>query len=40
MELRPYMGILAAAGCTWSERGEPGYAGKWAGLARHGRWMP
>jgi len=36
----PYMGALAAAGCTWSARGEPGYAGKWAGLARRGRWTP
>ena len=34
------MGALAAAGCTWSARGEPGYAGKWAGLARRGRWTP
>jgi len=33
------MGTLAAAGCTWSARGEPAYAGKWAGLARRGGWM-
>jgi len=36
----PYMGALAAAGCTWSVCGKPAYAGKWAGLARRGRWMP
>jgi len=34
------MGALAAAGCAWSARGEPGYAGKWVGLARRGRWTP
>jgi len=34
------MGALAAAGCAWSARGEPGYAGKWAGLARRGCWTP
>jgi len=28
----PFMGVLAAAGCAWSARGEPGYAEKWAGL--------
>ena len=31
------MVALAAAGCAWSARGDPGYAGKWAGLARRGR---
>jgi len=36
----PYMGTLAAAGCTLSVCGEPGYAGKWAGLARRSRWTP
>jgi len=25
------MGALAAAGCAWSARGEPDYAGKWEG---------
>jgi len=34
------MGALAAAGCAWSARGEPAYAGKWTGLARRGRWTP
>jgi len=34
------MGALAAVGCAWSVRGEPGYAGKWAGLARRGRSTP
>ena len=36
----PYMGTLAAAGCTWSVRGDPGYSGKWAGLARRDRCTP
>ena len=36
----PYMGALAAAGCAWSARGDPGYAGKWAGLARCGCCTP
>ena len=36
----PYMGALAVAGCTWSARGDPGYGGKCAGLARCGRCMP
>jgi len=36
----PYMGALAAAGCAWSARGDPGYGGKWAGLARRGRCTP
>jgi len=35
-----YMGTLATAGCAWSARGDPGYSGKWAGLARHGRCTP
>jgi len=34
------MGALAAAGCAWSASGDPGYGGKWAGLARHGRCTP
>ena len=34
------MVALAAAGCAWSARGDPGYAGKWAGLARLGRCTP
>jgi len=34
------MGALAAAGCAWSARGDPGYGGKWAGLARRGRCTP
>jgi len=34
------MGALAAADCAWSARGKPGYTGKWAGLARCGRWTP
>jgi len=34
------MGDLAAAGCAWSARGDPGYDGKWAGLARRGRFTP
>jgi len=33
----PYMGALAAAGCAWSVRGDPGYGGKWAWLTRRGR---
>ena len=36
----PYMGALAVAGCAWSARGDPGYGGKWAGLARRGRCTP
>jgi len=36
----PYMGALAAAGCTWSARGDLGYSGKWAGLARRCRCTP
>jgi len=28
------MGALAAAACAWSARGDPGYAGKWAGSSR------
>ena len=36
----PYMGALAATGCTWSARSDPGYGGKWAELARRGRCMP
>jgi len=31
------MGVLAAAGCAWSARSDPGYGGKWAWLARRGR---
>jgi len=31
------MGALAAAACAWSARGDPGYGGKWACLARRGR---
>jgi len=34
------MGALAAAGCAWSARGDPGYGGKRAGLARRGRCTP
>jgi len=34
------MGALAAAGCAWSARGDPGYGEKWAGLARRGRCTP
>jgi len=34
------MGAVAAAGCAWSARGNLGYGGKWAGLARRGCCTP
>jgi len=34
------MGALAAAGCAWSARGDPGDGGKWLGPARRGRCTP
>jgi len=34
------MGALAAAGCAWSAPGDPGYGGKWEGLARHDGCTP
>jgi len=34
------MGALAASGCAWYARGDPGYGGKWAGLARRGHCTP
>jgi len=36
----PYMGALAGAGWEWFARGDTGYGGKWAGLARRGRCTP